>query len=274
MIQRTLSLLLISLTAGWSAPITPGDSSPAAYAKSSGLPAKWTSPSGMEFVLIPPGSFVRGLAGEADAPPHPVQITEPFYLATKEMTQSQWKQVTGKIHSTFFPGEDHPINSVTYGQIGQMLKLLQKEIPGARLPNEAEWEYAARAGDDSELASQLDFKAWTAENSDNTVRAGGQKQPNAFGLYDILGNVWEWCSDFYDSDYYGRSPDANPPGPQKSLYRYAVIRGGSAQFGPEACRYGNRAFSQIGRPRPDLGLRLAFGVTDPFRKLYLSPPAP
>lgn len=273
MIRHLLTFGAIFATTAWAASLTAENTSPAAFAQRSGLPAKWTAPSGMEFVLIPPGSFTMGLASEKDAPPHRVQLTEPFYLATREMTQAQWKQVTGKIHSTYFPGDDHPINCVTYVQITQMLKLLQKEIPGIRLPTEVEWEYAARAGDTGELDPNLEADAWTAENSDNTVRAGGLKPPNAFGLYDILGNVWEWCSDFYDADYYSRSPESNPTGPQKSLYRYAVIRGGSALFGPEACRYGNRAFSQLGRPRPDLGLRLAFGVTDEFRKRYLQPEA-
>lgn len=241
--------------------------------QTAGLPEKWTAPDGMEFVLIPPGSFTMGREGSSDAPPHTVKISKPFYLAAREMTQSQWKLATGKIHSTYFPGDDHPINCVTQVQIVPMLKALQKDIPGARLPTEAEWEYAARAGSTSEQAADLDAKAWTASNSNNTVQAVGKKAPNAFGLYDMQGNIWEWCSDFYDPEYYQRAPEQDPAGPQKSLYRYVVIRGGSALFGDEASAVGNRAFSQAGRPRPDLGLRLAFDVTDAFRQAVAAPPA-
>lgn len=267
-----LSLTLLPLV--WAA-ATHAEQPAAAYAQSAGLPEKWTSPNGMEFVLIPPGTFTMGLAAEADAPPHPVTISKPFYLAALEMTQSQWKATTGKIHSTYFPGDDHPINCVTHVQIAQMLKSLQKDIPGARLPTEAEWEYAARAGAASDRPDNLEVLAWTADNSDNTVQAVGKKTPNAFGLYDMQGNVWEWCADFYDSEYYLRAPAQDPAGPQKSLYRYAVIRGGSALFGEEAGRFGSRAFSQIGRPRPDLGLRIAFDVTDAFRQSLAKPsPAP
>jgi len=265
MITRILTASLLTLCLA----VAENASQSAKYAESSGLPHTWTSAGGMEFILIPPGTFVMGLASEPDATPHPVTISQPFYLATKEMTQPQWKQATGKVHSTYFAGDDHPINCVTHAQIGLLLKSLAKEIAGVRLPTEAEWEYAARAGDDADAPKDADENAWTAENSDNQVRAVGLGKPNAFGLYDMLGNVWEWCADFYDPDYYARSPATDPHGPEKSLYRYAVVRGGSAWCGQEAVRYGNRAFSQIGRPRPDLGVRLAFSVTEDFRKQHM-----
>jgi len=275
-------LLSLAVCGGMLSPVFGAAGNPAAasqtdYVRQSGLPARWTSPSGIEFALIPPGSFVMGLPGAEDAPQHTVAITAPFYLAVREMTKGQWTGITGKIHSTYFPGADTPINCVTQVQAAQMLKVLEKELPGARLPTEAEWEYAARAGDTSELAGELDRKAWTAENSANEVKLTGQKLPNGFGLQDTLGNVWEWCSDFYDAEYYPRSPDKDPKGPEKSLYKYYVLRGGSAWTGPETLRYGNRAFSQAGRARPDIGLRPAFTVTDEFRKRHLSsekPPSP
>jgi formylglycine-generating enzyme required for sulfatase activity len=240
------------------------------YATQSGLPPRWTSPSGMEFALIPPGSFVMGLPGSKDAFQHKVTLTDPFYMAVREMTKGQWIGITGKIHSNYFPGAETPINCVTQVQAAQMLTILEKEIPGARLPTEAEWEYAARAGNTNELVDDLHAKAWSAENSDNEIKPTAKKSPNDFGLYDTLGNVWEWCGDYYDADYYRRSPNKNPNGPEKSLYKYFVLRGGSAWSGIEACRYGNRAFSQASRTRPDIGLRLAFTPTDAFRKRHLS----
>jgi len=264
-------LLGIVLLSSLGSTVAQASEQPATYAQRVGLPEQWTAPDGMVFILIPPGSFTMGGESASDAPPHTVTISKPFYLATTEMTQSQWRRATGKIHSTYFPGDDHPINCVTQVQIVPMLKALQKDIPGARLPTEAEWEYAARAGSTSEKAADLDGKAWTASNSNNMVQAVGKKAPNAFGLYDMQGNVWEWCSDFYDAEYYQRAPKQDPSGPQKSLYRYVVIRGGSALFGDEASDLGNRAFSQAGRPRPDLGLRLAFDVTDAFRQMLASP---
>ena len=127
-----------------------------------------------------------------------------------------------------------------------------------RLPTEAEWEYACRAGTTTRFScgDELDpAYAWFGDNSDNETHPVGEKRPNAFGLYDMHGNVWEWCSDWYDGDYYGGSPPANPTGPSTGSYR--VSRGGCWSLSAKYCRSAIRY-----RYRPDyrtysLGFRVA-----------------
>lgn len=191
-----------------------------------GVPVEWTSPGGIGFVLIPPGEFMMGGNEADDAPAHRVSISEPFYLARTEMTQKQWRDLTGKVHSTVDEGPDRPINYVTYRQASEALKLLGKEVPGARLPTEAEWEFAARGGETSEpTEDQLDRMAWSAMNSNNATHPVGKKQPNAFGLQDMLGNTWEWCADYYDPDYYSRSPASDPKGARSGSFTAIAFSG-------------------------------------------------
>ncbi len=233
-------------------------------ARQLGLPVKWTGPGGIEFMLIPPGQFEMGEPGAEDAPPHTVTISTPFYLARTEMTQGQWRELAGTVHSTFHEGPERPVNYVTYLQAQKVIAQLQKTLPGVRLPTEAEWELAARGGTAPDTA-------WSAENSDNQLHPVGQRPPNGYGLADMLGNVWEWCADFYDADTYRRPPKVDPPGPARSLYGYRVLRGGSALFGAEASSVSNRAFLQESRSRPDIGLRLALTIDDALQERLRTP---
>ena len=131
---------------------------------------------------------------------------------------------------------------------------------GYRLPTEAEWEYACRAksttlypfGDD---AGKLGEYAWYASNSESKTHPVGQKLPNAWGLYDMLGNVWEWCADWYDEKYYASSPPADPPGAPGASHR--VIRGGSWYGDPGYCRPAYRGRYTPGYRYDDLGFRVA-----------------
>ncbi len=230
-------------------------------------PIQWTNSVGLSFQLIPPGRFRMGCAGDADAPVHEVTLTEPYYLGTHEVTRAQWEQVTGLQRSRFFPGADQPINFITWYDASAFLNKLNKleQHAGYRLPTEAQWEYAARAGvttlypagDDP---TSLDAVAWTLANSAGSTHPVGQKAANAFGLHDMLGNVWEWCSDAYDPDAYRHSPRLDPTGPAKSLYGYLVLRGGSVYFSATAARLGKRAYYQASRSERTIGFRVLLPI--------------
>jgi formylglycine-generating enzyme required for sulfatase activity len=164
----------------------------------------------IEFVWIPPGKFEMGSSegDEAERPVHTVQIRQGFLLGKYQVTQAQWEQVMGD-NPSHFKGAEHPVDSVSWNDAQKFIqKLNTLEGRNAyRLPSEAEWEYAARAestaaycfGDD---VKQLRDYAWYDENSENKTHPVGQLKPNARGVYDMHGNVWEWVQDWYAVDYY------------------------------------------------------------------------
>ena len=173
----------------------------------------------IEFVKIAPGEFMMGCSHADSActpdeqPAHRVQITKPFEIGKFEVTQAQWQAVMGSNPSTI-KGSDHPVETVSKNDAHDFLAKLNERHDGYlyRLPTEAEWEYAARAGTSAPPASLDDF-AWYAANSGDTTHPVGQKKPNAWGLYDMLGNVREWVEDNFARDYYANSPAADPTGP-------------------------------------------------------------
>jgi formylglycine-generating enzyme required for sulfatase activity len=241
------------------------------YAARLNRPVQFTNSLGMTFQLIPPGRFVMGTPGDERAPLREVTITRAFYLGTTEVTRAQYRQVTGKEHSTYFPGEQQPINYITWyhaeGFVAALKKLDFEKAQVYRLPTEAEWEYAARAGTRvSAEGDQGNYRpereAWLDANSEGTVHPVAQRQANAFGLYDMLGNVWEWCSDYYDPTYYTWGPTADPTGPKLSRNDYRVVRGGSALHDARAARPGNRAFYQSSRSERWLGFRIVLAIPD------------
>jgi formylglycine-generating enzyme required for sulfatase activity len=128
-----------------------------------------------------------------------------------------------------FHGEQLPVETVTWSQAKAYCAAV-----GGRLPTEAEWEYAARAGSDAPRYGDLDEIAWYSKNSDGKTHNVGLKQANQWGLYDMLGNVWEWVADWYDEKYYAKSPSLNPTGPKSGQYR--VVRGGSWSYGSRYLR--------------------------------------
>ncbi len=182
--------------------------------------------SGILMVLVPAGTFTMGAypedvdAEDDEKPQHDVQVTQPFYMAETEVTQSQWFKIM-RANPSQAVGSDLPVDSVSWEVAQDYCK-----ATGLRLPTEAEWEYACRAGTKTSRFGELDAAAWHAGNSDSRAHAVRGKEPNAWGLYDMLGNVREWCADDYERAYYSRSPNEDPPGPMcSSLLR--VLRGGA-----------------------------------------------
>ena len=195
----------------------------------------FTNSIGMEFIQIPAGSFTMGAdkkfeeASDDETPQHRVTLSQPFYLGKYEVTQAEWVAVMGNYPSKF-KGRSNPVDTVSWNDAQSFISRLNaKEGKKYRLPTEAEWEYAARAGTKSTYsfgddAGQLGQYAWYENNSGSQTHPVGQKQPNPWGLYDMHGNVWEWVNDWYNGSYYGRSPSTDPTGPSGGVYR--VLRGG------------------------------------------------
>ncbi len=187
---------------------------------------------GMEFRRIEPGSFLMGSEeGDPDEKPvHKVTLTKAFYIAVYEVTQEQWEKVMGWNPSRF-KSPKNPVESVSYGDAHEFIaKLSEKEKLTYRLPTEAEWEYACRAGTrgrfywgDDPSDRQVSDYAWYDGDSGNSPHPVGQKKPNVWGLYDMSGNVWEWCQEWY-ADKYPSESQTDPTGAAGGSCR--VVRGG------------------------------------------------
>ena len=163
-------------------------------------------------------------------PVHRVTIKNGFYMGKYEVTQAQWQAVMGNNPSRFKTcGSNCPVDSVSWNDAQNFIKKLNETTDGFeyRLPSEAEWEYACRAGTRGDYyAADLNSIAWYVANSDKKTHPVGGKNPNAFGLYDMSGNVWEWCQDWYHGNYQGAPSDGSAwLGGAKR--QYPVVRGGS-----------------------------------------------
>jgi formylglycine-generating enzyme required for sulfatase activity len=194
---------------------------------------------GIEFVKILPGEFMMGCSSNDNAcnddekPAHRVRITKAFEIGKFEITQAQWKAVMGA-NPSVMQGDDRPVESISKGEAENFLNKLNALNDGYRyrLPTEAEWEYAARAGSTGAYAGKLEDVAWYAGNSEDETHPVGKKKPNGWGLYDMEGNVREWVHDFYSANYYSTSPAEDPTGPA------AGERGGRGGRGGRAGRGG------------------------------------
>lgn len=193
---------------------------------------------GMVLTKIPAGTFLMGedpsLSGEGKAderPQHKVTISKPFYIGVHEVTQKQWQEVMGSNPSRH-KQENAPVDSVSWNDAQTFIKKLnEREGHGRyRLPTEAEWEYAARAGTTTRYfwgndPAKLTDHAWVTANAGGTTHPVGLKKANAFGLHDTSGNVREWVNDWYADDYYEHSPEVDPQGPESGYGR--AYKGGS-----------------------------------------------
>ena len=226
-----------------------------------------TNSIGMKLALIPPGEFLMGSpdsdkdAGGDEKPQHRVRITQPFYLGMYAVTQGQYRTVTGANPSKVQGSDDLPVETVSWDDaIAFCKKLSESDGETYRLPTEAEWEYAGRAGSTTRYsfgddAASLGEYAWFSDNSEGKTHPVGQKRPNAVGLFDLHGNVWEWCSDWFDPAYYGQSPGADPLGPSQTAFR--VFRGGCWLSVPQFARSAIRDRNSPAYRNYDVGFRLA-----------------
>jgi len=240
-------------------------------AKALGVPVEKTVDLGkgvkMEFVLIPAGEFLMGSPADdkerdEDEAQHRVRITKPFYLGKYEVTQEQWERVMGSNPSNT-KGEKNPVEAVSWldsKKFFEKLNALAAEKATFRLPTEAEWEYACRAGTATSFhtgetltTDQANYDDSGTYGTRNTLPVA-TFAPNAFGLHDMHGNVFEWCQDWYDKDYYQQSPQRNPQGPPDGDYH--VVRGGSYYFDRRSCRSAYRTRRAPYLRDPDFGLRL------------------
>ena len=216
--------------------------------------------------LVEGGTFQMGATSEqgsdaesGEKPVHSVTLSN-YYMGETEVTQALWKAVMGN-NPSYFKGDNLPVEQVSWNDCQEFIrKLNQKTGKNFRLPTEAEWEYAARGGKKSRGykyagSNNIGSVAWYTDNSGYKTYAVKGKSPNELGLYDMSGNVWEWCSDWCGSDYYGKSPSTNPQGPLNGSYR--VLRGGSWIDGAGGCRVSDRSDGGPDRAYCSGGFRLA-----------------
>jgi formylglycine-generating enzyme required for sulfatase activity len=216
---------------------------------------------GMRFVWIPPGSFTMGSpqneeGRDSDEVQHRVTLTKGYWLGKYEVTQDQWRRVMGTNPSRFRScGGKCPVEQVSWNDVQEFIRKLNAAESGNpyRLPTEAEWEYAARAGTTGLRHREHDAVAWYEGNSGRTTHPVGTKAANDWGLHDMLGNVWEWTADWHGA--YPGGAVTDPQGPPQGSVR--VYRGGSWVSYARVCRSANRNWSVPSNRISFLGFRLA-----------------
>ncbi|MBI5843724.1 MAG: SUMF1/EgtB/PvdO family nonheme iron enzyme [Deltaproteobacteria bacterium] len=214
-------------------------------------------------VSIHAGTFTMGDGLDNNNPPHEVTLSA-FEMNATQVTQEQYEALTGKtpsyLHSNF-EDKNRPVENVSWEDAMVFCEKLSKEA-GRRftLPTEAQWEYACRAGSTTKYCfgdsdDGLAEYAWYNKNSGGVTHQVGKKKANEWGLYDMHGNVWEWCKDWYESTYYyDKSPNVDPEGPNSARFR--VLRGGSNRHEAGTCRSANRGWDSHNNTTGPLGFRV------------------
>jgi formylglycine-generating enzyme required for sulfatase activity len=236
-------------------------------------------PAEPEMIFVQGGTFIMGCTSEQgsdcdadESPKHQVKIDD-FHIGKYEVTQSQWEAVMGTSvrqqrdkADTSWPiageGKDYPMYYVSWNEVQEFIGRLNKATgKNYRLPTESEWEYAARGGAKSKGykysgSNMIEDVAWNDSNSGSQTQEVGLKRPNELGIYDMSGNVWEWCYDWYAD--YGSSYQTNPVGPSSGSYR--VLRGGSWYINAWGCRVSFRYLSAPDSRYLINGFRLALSL--------------
>ena len=222
----------------------------------------WTNSPDKEFVWIPAGEFLMGSPSydegrDSDERQHEVRISQGFWMGKYEVTQGEWESVMGANPSSFDEcGSPCPVETVSWNDVQEFIRSLNERETGRgyryRLPTEAEWEYAARAGTTETRHGELDEVAWYGDNSGHSTHPVGQKRANAWGLHDMLGNVWEWTGDWYGEYPAGKVTDSGGP----STGSFRVIRGGSWGTGARGVRSAARGGHPPGGRINTIGFRL------------------
>jgi formylglycine-generating enzyme required for sulfatase activity len=218
----------------------------------------------IEMVAVRGGSFMMGCTNEQgndcryfESPAHQVKLSD-FSIGKYEVTQAQWESVMGRNPATYKGGSNFPIESINWNDVQTFITALNtKTGKNYRLPTEAEWEYAARGG----LLSKgykysgsniINDVAWYSGNAGKTTHAVGTKEPNELGIYDMNGNVWEWCNDWHED--YSAAEQFNPAGPSSGTSR--ILRGGSWYHIAQYCRVASRTYYEPDYTSTNLGFRL------------------
>ena len=217
-----------------------------------------------EMMMVYAGTFTMGATSEMqnpysdEKPAHQVTLTNNYRMGKTEVTQALWEAVMGS-NPSHFKGDNKPVECVSWNDCQTFISKLKAATgKNFRLPTEAEWEFAARGGNNSRHyqysgSNTLNDVGWYTDNSSNTTHDVASKQANELGLYDMSGNVWEWCSDWYGS--YSSNTQYDPAGPTSGSYR--VFRGGSWYYGARGCRSSSRGDYAPDCRSYNLGLRLA-----------------
>jgi len=208
---------------------------------------------------IPAGTFNMGStnveSGRSQRPVHSVTISKGFWIGVHEITQSQWSAVMGNNPSRLSSSGQKPVDSVSWEDCQDFLTELSRLADKSfRLPTEAEWEYACRAGSADDWYGEWDSISWHAWNSKGASHGIGLKRPNAYGLYDMIGNVWEWCGDWYSTTYYRDSPSVDPLGPLSGKEK--SVRGGCYGNEPGNANSAVRTSVQPDSRKGNLGFRV------------------
>jgi hypothetical protein len=219
----------------------------------------------LDMVTVEGGTFMMGSnSGNSDEQPIHYVTLSTFKIAKFEITQRLWEAVMGNNPSYFTGDESKPVEQVSWNEVQLFItKLNQLTGKNYRLPTEAEWEYAARGGNQSQGytyagSNDVNTVAWYYDNGGNTTHPVGTKAPNELGIYDMSGNVWEWCNDWYSDTYYSNSPNINPPGPSSGTAR--VLRSGFWGSYYNDCRTTSRSNSTPTNIYNFIGARLVIGL--------------